>query len=135
MFGVQYSVFSSNKTLKRQIEDRLDKKYTGKRSSKRPDLMLSVNYANEYLLIEFKRPSHSLKHEDYQQAIGYRNDFAAFTNADIKVLLIGGKRGSDLPPSHNKEPNTNIMIFDEIISNSRNQLNWLLTELGGEAHA
>jgi len=27
------------------------------------------------------------------------------------------------------------MIFDEIISNSRNQINWLLTELGGDAHA
>lgn len=135
IFGVQYSVFSSNKTLKRQVEDCLGKKYTGKRSSKRPDLMLSVNHASEYLLIEFKRPSHSLKHADYQQATGYRNDFVPFTNADIKLLLIGGKRGSDLSPSHNKEPNTNIMIFDEIISNSRNQLNWLLTELGGEAHA
>lgn len=135
IFGIQYSVFSSNKTLKRQVEDCLGQKYTGKRASKRPDLMLSVNYANEYLLIEFKRPSHSLKHEDYQQATGYRNDFIPFTNANIKVLLIGGKRGSDLPPSHNQEPNTNIMIFDEIISNSRNQLNWLLTSLGGEVHA
>lgn len=135
IFGIQYTIFSSNKTLKRQVEDHLDKKYTGSRSNKRPDLMLSVNHANEYLLIEFKRSSHSLKYEDYQQATGYRNDFVPFTNADIKVLLIGGKRGRDLPPSHNQEPNTIIMIFDEIISNSRNQLNWLLTELGGEAHA
>ncbi|NOS75794.1 MAG: ATP-binding protein [Methyloglobulus sp.] len=135
VFGVQYSVFSSNKTLKRQVENCLGKKYTGKRSSKRPDLMLSVSYVSKYLLIEFKRPSHSLKHEDYQQATGYRNDFVPFTNANIEILLIGGKRGSDLPPSHNQEPNTSIMIFDEIISNSRNQLNWLLKELGGDAHA
>ncbi|MGR8999956.1 MAG: ATP-binding protein [Gammaproteobacteria bacterium] len=135
IFGIQYTIFSSNKTLKRQVEDHLDKKYTGSRSNKRPDLMLSVNHANEYLLIEFKRPSHSLKHEDYQQATRYRNDFVPFTNADIKVLLIGGKRGSDLPPSNNMEANTSIMVFDEIISNSRHQLNWLLEELGGEAHA
>lgn len=135
VFGVQYSVFSSNKTLKRQVEEYLGKKYTGKRSSKRPDLMLSVSYAREYMLIEFKRPIHLLEHEDYQQATKYRNDFVPFTNSEIKVLLIGGKRGSDLPPFHNQEPNTSIMIFDEIISNSRNQLNWLLTELGGEKHA
>ena len=135
VFGIKYSVFSSNKTLKRQIENYLGKKYTGHHSSKRPDLMLNVSYANEYLLIEFKRPSHTLKHKDYQQATGYRNDFVPFTNADIKVLLIGGKRGSDLPPPHNQEPNTSIMIFDGIISNSRNQLNWLLTELGGDEHA
>ena len=135
VFGIQYTIFSSNKTLKRQVEDHLDKKYTGNRSNKRPDLMLSVNHANEFLLIEFKRPSHSLRHKDYQQATGYRNDFVPFTNADIEVLLIGGKRGSDLPPSYNREPSTNIMIFDELISNSRNHLNWLLTQLGGEAHA
>jgi len=135
IFGVKYSIFSSNKTLKRQVEDCLGKKYTGKRSSKRPDLMLSANYANEYLLIEFKRPSHLLNHTDYQQATGYRNDFVPYTNAGIQILLIGGKRGRDLPPSHNQEPNTQIAIFDEIISNSRCQLNWLLQELGGDAHA
>jgi len=135
IFGIQFTVFSSNKSLKRQVESHLNQKYTGNRANKRPDLMLSVNHANEYLLIEFKRPSHLLKYEDYQQATAYRNDFVPFTDANIKVLLIGGKRGSGLPPSHNQEPNTNILIFDEIISNSRNQLNWLLKQLGGEAHA
>ncbi len=135
IFGVEYTMFSSNKTLKRQIEDYLGKTYTGKRENKRPDLMLNVNFANEYLLIEFKRPSHPLTHKDYQQATAYRNDFVQFTKSDINVLLIGGKRGKDLPPVHIKEPNTNIMIFDEVISNSRNQLNWLLTQLGGDMHA
>jgi len=135
IFGIQFTVFSSNKSLKRQVENHLNQKYTGSRANKRPDLMLSVNYENEYLLIEFKRPSHSLKYEDYQQATAYRNDFVPFINANIKVLLIGGKRGSDLPPSYNQEPNTSILILDEIISNSRNQLNWLLKELGGKAHA
>jgi len=73
--------------------------------------MLSVNYSNEYLLVEFKRPSHSLKHIDYQQVTGYRNDFVPFTSSEIKVLLIGGKRSSDLPPSFNNEPNTSIIFL------------------------
>lgn len=135
IFGISYSVFSSNKTLKRQVEDYLEKKYSGKRANKRPDLLLSANFANDYLLIEFKRPSHCLKHKDYQQATAYRNDFVPYTNSEMKVLLVGGKRGQDLPPHYNKEPNSEIVIFDEIISNARNQLNWLLVELGGEAHA
>ncbi|CAA0078970.1 DNA mismatch repair protein MutL [Zhongshania aliphaticivorans] len=135
IFGISYSVFSSNKTLKRQVEDYLEKKYTGKRANKRPDLLLNANFANEYLLIEFKRPSHSLRHKDYQQATAYRNDFVPYTNSEMKVLLVGGKRGQDLPPHYNKEPNSEVVIFDEIISNARNQLNWLLVELGGEAHA
>jgi len=41
----------------------------------------------------------------------------------------------DLPAKQYIENDTNVMIFDEIISTSRNQLNWLLTELGGEMHA
>ena len=135
VFGVKYSVFSSNKTLKRQVEEYLSKEFTGKRSNKRPDLLLSVNYTNEYLLIEFKRPSHSLRYKDYQQATAYRNDFVPYTDSEMKIILIGGKRGKDLPPHYNKEPNSEVLIFDEIISNARNQLNWLLTQLGGEAHA
>lgn len=135
VFGAQYSLFSSNKTLRRQVEDYLGKKYKGTRAKKRPDLMLSANYSDEYLLIEFKRPSHSLKHIDYQQATAYRNDFRPYTDADIEILLIGGKRGQNLPAPNNIESDTRIMIFDEVISTSRNQLNWLLKELGGEEHA
>lgn len=135
VFGVEYSIFSSNKTLRRQVEEHLNQKYSGKRANKRPDLMLSVNFTNEYLLIEFKRPSHNLRHKDYQQLTTYRNDFVPYTNSNIKVLLIGGKRGNDLPAHYNKEPNTEILIFDEIISRARQQLNWLLVELGGEVHA
>jgi len=95
MFGSQYSLFSSNKTFRRQIEDYLGKKYKGAKAKRRPDLMLSANYSNEYLLIEFKRPSHLLKHIDYQQVTAYRNDFRPYTDADIEILLIGGKRGQD----------------------------------------
>ncbi len=135
VFGAKYSLFSSNKTLKRQVEDYLGKKYRGSREKRRPDLMLGGNYFGEYLLIEFKRPNHSLKYTDYQQATTYRNDFRPYTDADIEILVIGGKRGIDLPDSKNIEPRTSIMIFNEIISTSRNQLNWLLRELGGEEHA
>lgn len=86
------------------------------------------------MLIEFKRPSHMLTFNDYQQATTYRNDFVPYTDDEIKILLIGGKRGRDLPPVQNREPNTQIMIFDEIIGNARSQLNWLLFQLGGNVH-
>jgi len=135
ILGMQYSVFSSNKTLKSQVEEVLRKKYSGKRANKRPDLMLSVNQRKEYLLIEFKRPLLPLSHDNYQQVTRYRNDFVPFTNSEIKILLLGGKRGSDLPPHYNQEPNSEIQIFSEIISNARYQLNWLLQELGGKTHA
>lgn len=135
IFGAEYSLFSSNQTLKRQVEKYIGQKYVGDRANKQPDLMLSANYSGRHLLIEFKRPGHTLKHEDYQQVTTYRHDFKPYTTSDIEILLIGGKRGNDLPDARYMEANTSIMIFDEIISRSRNQLNWLLKELGGEARA
>jgi len=135
VFGAEYSFFSSNKTLGRQVEECLGKKYSGKRSAKRPDLLLTADYANRHLLIEFKRPSHTLSYSDYQQATAYRNDFRPYINHPIDVLLVGGRRGHDLPVREQMESQVTILIFDEIISRARNQLNWLLKELGGESHA
>lgn len=135
VFGLEYSFFSSNTTLKRQVEDLLGKKYSGERANKRPDLLLNMNADNKYLLIEFKRPNHSLAYTDYQQATGYRNDFVPFTDNEIKVLVIGGRKGNDLLNLKNREPNTDILTFSEMISKARNQLNWLLKQLGGEIHA
>lgn len=129
LLGAQYSIFSSNITLKKQIKKYLDQEYCGDRADKRPDIMLNENFYAEYLLIEFKRPKHPLSFNDYQQVIHYRNDFLKYTNKDIKVMLIGGKRSTELANNRYLEPNVEILIFNEIISTARNQLNWILKEL------
>lgn len=132
LFGNEFSLFSSNKTLKKQIEDYLSKEYQGDNATKRPDLLLNENILNEYSLIEFKRPKHNLTYDDYQQATKYRNEFMRYTDKDIKVKLIGGKRGVDLP-TKNREPNVEVLLFNEIISSARRNLDWLLKELRGRA--
>jgi hypothetical protein len=68
IFGPEYTLFSSNKTLTRQIEEYLGRTYTGPRGNNRPDLLLNENLNEDYLLIEFKRPSHALNRDDYAQA-------------------------------------------------------------------
>lgn len=45
IFGPEYSLFSSNQTLKKQVEDYLGKKFVGDRASKRPDLLLKRPFA------------------------------------------------------------------------------------------
>lgn len=128
LFGVEFSLFSSNITLKRQIETFLDRKYVGDRSDKRPDLFLSENLNGERLLIEFKRPSHSLKFEDYQQATAYRNDFHQNgIDKQINVVLIGGNLGNDLPIQERREPNVRLLTFSDLISAARRQYQWLIT--------
>lgn len=129
VFGLEYFFFSSNKTLKRQVEDLLGTHYTGERGDRRPDLLLTMNYADSYLLIEFKRPSHTLTYNDYQQATGYRNDLGPYVRADMRILVIGGNKGADVRDQGNWERNTELIVYDELIARARNQLEWLLREL------
>lgn len=125
ILGPEYSLFSSNKTLQRQVEDYLGKTYVGELASKRPDLLLSEDLNGEYLLIEFKRPSHSLKYVDYQQATAYRHDFAKHVSKPIKVLIVGGRRSEDFPVA-NLEPNVSAMLFTDVFSTARRQIQWQL---------
>ncbi|MCE1182462.1 MAG: DUF4263 domain-containing protein, partial [Rhodocyclales bacterium] len=129
VFGAEYSLFSSNTTLRRQIADYLGKDYVGDRANQRPDLLLNENLSGEYLLIEFKKPNHALNHENYLQAISYRHELGKYISAPIKVLLVGGRRSPDYPMD-NREPNVCAMVFDQLIATARRQIQWLLRELG-----
>lgn len=125
VFGAEYSLFSSNITLRRQVEDILGKNYTGENADKRPDLLLNENLSGLYLLIEFKRPNHALSHRDYVQAIGYRHELSKYVNAPIQVLVVGGSRSSDFPLD-NREPQVEVRLFSQIISTARKQIDWQL---------
>ena len=125
VFGPEYSLFSSNITLRRQVEDMLDKTYTGEKADKRPDLLLNENLSGEYLLIEFKRPGHALNHDDYLQAVSYRHELSKYISAPIQVLVIGGSRSPDFP-MRDKEPQVDVRLFSQVISTARRQVEWLL---------
>lgn len=125
VFGPEYSLFSSNSTLRRQLEQMLRKTYTGDKAGIRPDLLLNENLGGEYLLIEFKRASHSLNHGDYVQAIGYRHELSKYLSGSIRILVIGGSRSPDFPVD-NREPHVEARIFDQLISTARRQIEWLL---------
>lgn len=125
VFGPEYSLFSSNSTLRRQVEDMLGKTYTGDKADKRPDLLLNENLGGQYLLVEFKRPSHALNHDDYVQAIAYRHELAKYLSSPIQVLLVGGSRSADFP-TKNLEPYVKTRVFGQVISTARRQIEWLL---------
>jgi hypothetical protein len=127
ILGPAFSLFSSNKTLQRQVEDFLGKKFSGKRANKRPDLLLNENLYGECLLIEFKRPSHPLNRDDYNQAIDYRHDLKKAVGKPINVLVIGGKRSPDFP-TQGLEPGVKASTFLDVIGTARRQLDWLLNK-------
>lgn len=125
IFGAEYSLFSSNITLRRQIEDLVGKSYIGDKANKRPDLLLNENLSGQYLLIEFKRPDHALNHGDYVQAIAYRHELLKYVDLPVKVLLVGGSRSPDFPVN-NREPEVSVMLYNQIISTARKQIEWQL---------
>lgn len=128
IFGPEFTLFSSNKTLKRQIEEFMGHKYTGDNANTRPDLLLNEDLAGKLLLIEFKRPSHALNRDDYTQATDYRHNLNKAGSKPIKVLLVGGKRSTDYPTA-NLEPEVGATTFDNVIATARRQLEWQLKTL------
>lgn len=126
ILGTGYTFFRSNQTLKRTVEDVLGKTYKGGKASERPDLLLNEDLNGTCLLIEFKRPSHPLNHDDYVQAISYRHELLKYTTTPIKVLVMGGRRSPDFPIS-NRESEVEAVGFLDVISSARRMVDWQLS--------
>jgi hypothetical protein len=130
LLGRNYSTISSNKTLKSVVDAYCDQKYSGERESKRPDLLLSQDNRDRYILIEFKRPSHAINRDDVAQAEKYRDDlshrFSTSTTMDIILLGKGRVPGLD---ANRLAHGITIQSYFGLISQARSELTWLLDNL------
>jgi hypothetical protein len=133
VLGRKYSLISSNKSLRSIIESYCNESFKGNRASKRPDLLLSQDYGDTYLLIEFKRPSHPIGREDIAQAHQYRDDLSAKLSSTKKmeVMMVGSGRVKGLD-THYLDDKTTIHSYVSIISAARNELDWLLSSFSKE---
>lgn len=128
VFGQKYSLMASNQTLKNIIAKYTDKEFKGERASKRPDLFLAQDYS-KYLLVEFKRPSHTIKRDDENQAEKYRDDLVSELGiSDIEIIVIGGKVDQKIDSRHVAN-NAKLITFNALIADSRHQIDWLLKEV------
>jgi hypothetical protein len=103
--------------------------YKGDYGAKRPDLFLGMAFNREKLLIEFKRPSHTLNRDDESQAQKYRDELEVmFPNQPIKVILIGGRKADKINQTNNA---SNLLYFTyrELVANARASYDWLITNL------
>ena len=128
VLGSKYAMMASNKTLGTIVSRYCDKKYSGQRVQRRPDLLLAQDAGERYLLIEFKRPSHTLTREDEAQAQGYRDDLSAvLPDKAIDVLLLGGQR--DRMDTRYDVPDCVFQSYTGLISQARFELEWLIRNL------
>lgn len=129
--GEEYSLLTSNKTIAAAVEEYLGNKFTGERAKKRPDLLLSDLSRDALLLIEFKRPSHTLTRDDKNQAEKYRDDLMPTFSKKIDVLVLGGSRKDGLPVVF-ENGSAKLVSYTDVISSARNRLDWLIKELLGK---
>jgi hypothetical protein len=130
MLGRKYSMMSSNVTLKSVIGTYCDSTFKGNRASKRPDLLLSQDYGDSYLLIEFKRPSHPVTRDDVAQAEKYRDDLSSrlAPTSKMDIMLIGKGRTPTMDANQLLDTIA-IHSYVSIISSARAEMDWLITSL------
>lgn len=128
VFGMEYSLMSSNKTLSNIVKEYTDKNFSDKRANKRPDLLLASDITERFLLIEFKRPSHKLTRDDENQAIKYRDDLDRVLQGKIDILVIGQSIDQRIS-SHYENTGVKMISYTHLINKARNELNWLIKEL------
>lgn len=99
------------------IETYCQKDFIGPGSAKRPDLLLSQDNRDRFLLIEFKRPSHPISREDIAQADQYRDDLYSRLSSSnrMEILMVGKGRATTLTTQHMNEPIA-IKSYEALIS-------------------
>lgn len=132
VFGNQYSMMASNEGLKSTINKFCDKEYSGDRANKRPDLLLSQDITNRYLLVEFKRPSHKITRDDENQAEKYRDDLYEYLGkVNMDIMVIGGSVDTKIDSKHIAK-DVQLITFKTLTSSARTQLEWMMKELINE---
>ena len=130
LFGTQYSLMASNASLRTVVNNFCDKKYSGNRASKRPDLLLTQGFDGRYLLIEFKRPSKMIGRDEVAQAEDYRDELTSQldSSAAFEIMVIGKGRDPKLSPDR-LAANISVQSYQSLIAAARNEIAWLVKTL------
>ena len=132
IFGPEFALMSSNKTLASVIEKYAGERFSGERANRRPDLLLLSRFTERHVLIEFKRPSHTIGRMDVSQAEQYRDDLTK-QFYPMSVWVVGGAYDSRM--LGHLASDTTVTSYGSLISQARQELAWLLQELGAQANA
>lgn len=133
VLGAEFSLLSSNKTLKWVIEEYTAQKYTGTSAADRPDLLLLSGVTGRYLLIEFKRPNLDITRQHEAQATAYRDDLITrFSGINILLIGRGWKSQSDRTfVAHGLD----VTSYNAVVSRARAEITWLLEQLTSDSHS
>jgi Histidine kinase-, DNA gyrase B-, and HSP90-like ATPase len=126
-------LWSSDKPLKKVLGERLDKLYATRKSI-RPDLIaLSRNDGNEAVILEFKKPSETIKMSHVTQAMEYEGIIKKHRpNIVFTTYVIGRQYDPSVLAMKNKlgAADVHFWSFDEVLQKSRLRFEKILAILG-----
>jgi hypothetical protein len=126
ILGSQYALVSSNRTMKKIIEEYTDAQYKGENAAKRPDLLLLSEMNGRHLLIEFKRSSKTINRDDETQAQKYRDDLGTKFHP-LHILLVGGAVDKSLRLNPGKD--IEYFSYADLLARARAEVDWLMKRL------
>lgn len=132
VFGAEYGLMASNKTLRGIIADYVGGQYKEDDANDRPDLLLNSGYSGNYLIVEFKRPSIKVGRDAEMQAKKYADTIGNKLNADPDVFVVGGDVDPKMRDSYGNDK-IRFFSYAGLIATARSQLEWLIRRQGVES--
>lgn len=115
MIDERYWLMQSNKTLRHFIGNEMQKRDIEKYGQKRPDFVCGT-VDSKLIILELKRPSHSLKVEDLNQLETYSvvaEDYLKFSS--FEGYLIGARKDAELERYLKRRKGMRVLFYSDII--------------------
>lgn len=127
ILGEDYELFTSNKTLKTNIQKKIGKKLKFKHERDRPDFALVHRDNATLVIVEIKRPSYALKLTDATKIMTYKTIAKKYMDFKFyKGFLVGGELSDDLEENKNGFREISVKTYTETITIARDKYNELL---------
>lgn len=112
-----YSVYSSNKSLKKAIESKIERKYRSK-ERKRPDIICKSNF-DDYIVFELKRPRHKINLSDFAQLYEYVTIIEQHcpNRKSIEGYLLGSEFDEITRSESLRRTGIHMLSYNEILTN------------------
>jgi len=126
----RYWLLFSNRTLLKSIGDEMGKRDKKRYGKKRPDFVCGT-VGNKLIILELKRPSHTLKVEDLNQLETYVIVAEKyFTFSSYEAYLVGKRIDEDLAKTRKHRSNAfKILTYSDLINNTKKRYHEFLRSI------
>ncbi|HDK26968.1 MAG TPA: hypothetical protein ENG48_07780 [Candidatus Atribacteria bacterium] len=127
----EYRLYESNKSLKRAIEKEIQSKYK-KHAKDRPDLIVKTS-GNKVVIIELKRPAHTVNTRDYAQILEYDTIITKHSpnTSQTECFLIGNKFDEAIRNPKDEKIGRYLLSYAELLQRAKERYKEILSILDG----